>query len=161
MTSSSSSGAMPPRQHARQSPGPPTERRRPVRWCSTPRSSSLLPRSRRFRERSRRSWSGTTSAAFASISRARGPRIISLTLRPPTMATDDDEIEDEQLVLGDLLNHVLDKGVVIGGTVTISVADIDLIVLDLRLLLTSVETAVRRNIDRTLTQLTAGGAPST
>jgi len=48
------------------------------------------------------------------------------------MATDDDEIEDEQLVLGDLLNHVLDKGVVIGGTVTISVADIDLIVLDLR-----------------------------
>jgi hypothetical protein len=77
------------------------------------------------------------------------------------MATDDDEIEDEQLVLGDLLNHVLDKGVVIGGTVTISVADIDLIVLDLRLLLTSVETAVRRNIDRTLTQLTAGGAPST
>jgi len=65
------------------------------------------------------------------------------------------------LVLGDLLNHVLDKGVVIGGTVTISVADIDLIVLDLRLLLTSVETAVRRNIDRTLTQLTAGGAPST
>ena len=74
---------------------------------------------------------------------------------------DGDEIETEELVLGDLLNHVLDKGVVIGGTVTISVADIDLIVLDLRLLLTSVETAVRRNIDRTLTQLTAGGAPST
>ena len=74
---------------------------------------------------------------------------------------DDDEIETEELVLGDLLNHVLDKGVVIGGTVTISVADIDLVVLDLRLLLTSVETAVRRNIDRTLTQLTAGeGAPT-
>ena len=74
---------------------------------------------------------------------------------------DDDEIETEELVLGDLLNHVLDKGVVIGGTVTISVADIDLVVLDLRLLLTSVETAVRRNIDQTLTQLTAGeGAPT-
>jgi gas vesicle structural protein len=71
----------------------------------------------------------------------------------------DDEIDTEQLVLGDLLNHVLDKGVVIGGTVTISVADIDLLILDLRLLLTSVETAVRHNIDRTLNQLSAG--PST
>ena len=73
---------------------------------------------------------------------------------------DDDEIDTEELVLGDLLNHVLDKGVVIGGTVTISVADIDLLVLDLRVLLTSVETAVRRNIDRTLDQLTAGGGPT-
>ena len=65
------------------------------------------------------------------------------------MAADHDEIDTEQLVLGDLLNHVLDKGVVIGGTVTIAVADVDLLVLDLRLLLTSVETAVRREIDRT------------
>jgi len=76
------------------------------------------------------------------------------------MAPDDDEIETEELVLGDLLNHVLDKGVVIGGTVTISIADIDLLVLDLRLLLSSVETAVRRNIDQTLIQLTAGEVPS-
>ena len=73
---------------------------------------------------------------------------------------DDDEIETEELVLGDLLNHVLDKGVVIGGTVTISVADIDLVVLDLRLLLTSVETAVRRNVDQTLKTLTTAGGPS-
>lgn len=64
------------------------------------------------------------------------------------MVRDDDEISTEELVLGDLLNHVLDKGVVIGGTVTISVADIDLLVLDLRLLLTSVETAMRHEIDR-------------
>lgn len=77
------------------------------------------------------------------------------------MVHDDEEIDDEQLVLGDLLNHVLDKGVVIGGSVTISVADIDLLVLDLRLLLTSVETAIRRDIDRTLNQLTAGEGPST
>lgn len=68
----------------------------------------------------------------------------------------DDEIDAEQLVLGDLLNHVLDKGVVIGGTVTISVADIDLVVLDLRLLLTSVESAFRRGIDRTMRELTEG-----
>ena len=57
-----------------------------------------------------------------------------------------DELDDEQLVLGDLLNHVLDRGVVIGGTVTISIADVDLLVVDLRLVLTSVETAIRRSI---------------
>jgi hypothetical protein len=70
----------------------------------------------------------------------------------------DDEIDAEQLVLGDLLNHVLDKGVVIGGTVTIAVADIDLVVLDLRLLLTSVETAVRREIERTTERLLSRGS---
>lgn len=64
------------------------------------------------------------------------------------MTADDDEIDDRQLVLGDLLNHVLDKGLVIGGTVTISVADIDLLLVDLRVLLTSVETITRRGIER-------------
>lgn len=68
----------------------------------------------------------------------------------------DDEIDTEQLILGDLLNHVLDKGVVISGTVTISVADIDLVVLDLRLLLTSVESSLRRGIGRTMRELTEG-----
>ena len=58
------------------------------------------------------------------------------------MTHDNDEIDTEELVLGDLLNHVLDKGVVIGGTVTISIADIDLLLVDLRVLLTSVETMV-------------------
>ncbi len=56
----------------------------------------------------------------------------------------DDELESQQLVLGDLINHVLDKGVVIHGHVIISIADIDLLALDLRLLLTAVETAQRR-----------------
>lgn len=74
------------------------------------------------------------------------------------MAHDDDEIDTEKLVLGDLLNHVLDKGVVIGGTVTISVADVDLLVLDLRLLLTSIETTMRRSIDRTMRDLTEAGS---
>lgn len=59
------------------------------------------------------------------------------------MATDD-ELDEGQLVLGDLLNHVLDKGVVISGHVTISIADIDLVALDLRLLLSSVQTALAR-----------------
>lgn len=70
----------------------------------------------------------------------------------------DDEIDTEQLVLGDLLNHVLDKGVVIGGTVTIAVADIDLVLVDLRVLLTSVETAVRHEIDRATEGLLSRGS---
>ena len=56
---------------------------------------------------------------------------------------DERDLDSEQLVLGDLLNTVLDKGVVVGGTVTISIADIDLLQLDLRLLLASVESIVR------------------
>jgi gas vesicle structural protein len=72
------------------------------------------------------------------------------------MTHDDDEIDTEELVLGDLLNHVLDKGVVIGGSVTISIADIDLLILDLRLLLTSVETAMRRGVDQTMRSITSG-----
>jgi hypothetical protein len=71
------------------------------------------------------------------------------------MADDDDEIDVEQLVLGDLLNHVLDKGVVISGTVTVSIANIDLLLVDLRLLLTSVETSLRHGIDQTMQRLPA------
>jgi gas vesicle structural protein len=56
-----------------------------------------------------------------------------------------DELDGaEELVLGDLLNHVLDKGVVIQGNVTISIANIDLVQVDLRLMLSSVETIMRR-----------------
>ena len=69
------------------------------------------------------------------------------------MADDDDDVDLEQLVLGDLLNHVLDKGVVISGTVTVSIANIDLLLVDLRLLLTSVETSLRHGIDQTMNRL--------
>ena len=75
----------------------------------------------------------------------------------PRNSTEDDEIDTEQLVLGDLLNHVLDKGVVITGSVTISVADVDLLMVDLRLLLTSVETSIRHGIDRSVDQMLQGG----
>ena len=56
-----------------------------------------------------------------------------------------DEIADERLVLGELLNHVLDKGVVITGDVTISIADIDLMRVGLSLVLTAVETEAQRD----------------
>jgi len=52
--------------------------------------------------------------------------------------------EPEQLVLSDLVNRVLDKGVVISANVTISIADIDLIQLDLRLLISSVAALTKR-----------------
>ena len=51
---------------------------------------------------------------------------------------------DERVDLSDLLSHVLDKGVVLKGEVMLAVADIDLIRLDLGLLLSAVETAIRR-----------------
>src|SRR4051812_2971883 len=57
---------------------------------------------------------------------------------------DDEPLDGEQLVLGDLISRVLDKGLVISGQVTLSVADIDLVALDLRLVLSSVQTAIDR-----------------
>lgn len=49
--------------------------------------------------------------------------------------------EREQITLCEALDRILNKGVVISGEVTISVADVDLIYLGLRLILTSAETA--------------------
>ena len=56
----------------------------------------------------------------------------------------EDIFGEERVELADLLSHVLDKGVVLKGEVMLAVADIDLVRLDLGLLLTAVETAVRR-----------------
>jgi gas vesicle protein GvpA/GvpJ/GvpM family len=63
----------------------------------------------------------------------------------PAAATDltPESDEEEPLVLSDLLNRVLDKGVVISGEVTIAVAGVDLVRLDLRLLLVAVERLAR------------------
>ena len=51
---------------------------------------------------------------------------------------------DEPLVLSDLISRVLDKGVVLSGDVMISIADIDLIKLELHLLLSGVESTKSR-----------------
>lgn len=56
----------------------------------------------------------------------------------------DEVYEPEQLVLSDLINRVLDKGVVISSQITISVADVDLIHLDLRVLISAVATLHKR-----------------
>jgi hypothetical protein len=63
---------------------------------------------------------------------------------PDNLASDPrlaDMPEDERLSLLELLDRVLNTGVVIVGDVTVSVAGVDLIYLSLRALLTSVETA--------------------
>ena len=51
--------------------------------------------------------------------------------------------EDEELSLLETLDHVLDRGLVIAGEVTIAVAEIDLIFIGLNVLLGSVETVDR------------------
>jgi len=51
------------------------------------------------------------------------------------------KIEDERVTLLDALDKVLEKGVVINGDVAIRVADVDLIYLGLRILLTSISKA--------------------
>ncbi len=55
-----------------------------------------------------------------------------------------DDLEGEELVLTELVSRVLDRGVVLTGEVTISVAGIDLVELGLRLRLVSTETARRQ-----------------
>jgi len=47
--------------------------------------------------------------------------------------------EDEEISLVDLVDHVLNKGIVLVGEATIAIADIDLIFLGLNVVLASVE----------------------
>jgi len=57
--------------------------------------------------------------------------------------------KSKDVTLLELLDRILDKGVIISGDIMISVADVDLIYLGLRVLLSSVETINR-----------LGGAPN-
>ena len=49
--------------------------------------------------------------------------------------------ESERVSICEVLDRVLNKGVVVAGEVTISVADVDLLYLGVNLVLTSIETA--------------------
>ena len=51
--------------------------------------------------------------------------------------------KEREVTLLDLLDRILNKGVILWGDVTISVADVDLIYLGLKVMLTSVETSER------------------
>jgi gas vesicle structural protein len=50
--------------------------------------------------------------------------------------------ESQHVALVDLVNRLMDQGVVVSGELVISVADVDLLYLNLNLLLSSVETVL-------------------
>jgi hypothetical protein len=50
-------------------------------------------------------------------------------------------LREKKVALLDLLDRILDKGVILSGDITISVADVDLVYVGLKVLLSSVETA--------------------
>lgn len=74
--------------------------------------------------------------------------------RPPLVS--ELELDDTARVsLCEVLDRVLNKGVVVTGDVTISVADIDLIYLGLQIVLSSIET-LRQGSSRAAVELGAG-----
>ncbi len=58
-----------------------------------------------------------------------------------------------ELSLLDILDHVLNAGVVIHGSIVISLAGVDLVYLGLNVVLTSVETALRQRDPKTAGRL--------
>lgn len=67
-------------------------------------------------------------------------------------------IREREVSLLELLDRILDKGVVIAGDLVISVADIDLIYLGLKVILTSVETMEKHTARYSLSAM-AGASP--
>lgn len=51
---------------------------------------------------------------------------------------------DEEVSLLDILDHVLNAGVIVHGSIVISLAGVDLVYVGLNVVLTSVETALRQ-----------------
>jgi Gas vesicle protein len=65
----------------------------------------------------------------------------SLVARPPMRAA-----ADQDIALIDLLDRLLSGGVVLAGDITLAVADIDLVYVGLRALISSVATAERAGV---------------
>jgi hypothetical protein len=59
------------------------------------------------------------------------------------MATTPIPIDENEITLVEILDHVLNSGVVIQGSVVISLAGVDLVYLGVSAVLTSVETALK------------------
>jgi gas vesicle structural protein len=55
------------------------------------------------------------------------------------------QVLQQQVTLLELVDRVLNKGVVLSGDITLSVADVDLVYVGLRLLLSSVATLEEQN----------------
>ena len=83
---------------------------------------------------------------------------MSVTNNPNNQRIRDAELaldDTERVSLCEALDRVLNKGVVVAGDATISVADVDLIYLGLRIMLSSIETA-RHGSSRASVELGAG-----
>ena len=72
-------------------------------------------------------------------------------------ATRDDIARQREVALVDLVDRLLAGGVVIGGDITLSIADVDLVYVGLRALITSVATAEEHGMSLPA----AGGRPFT
>ena len=70
-----------------------------------------------------------------------GPLLISQDIKTMTGLVSTDVRRSNNVTLVDALDKVLEKGAVINGDIVISVADVDLVFLGLRLILTSVSKA--------------------
>ena len=66
---------------------------------------------------------------------------------------------EKDVTLLELLDRVLDKGVIVAGDLVVSVADVDLIYVGLRVLLSSVETMERLRGSGSPAQNSALGGP--
>ena len=66
---------------------------------------------------------------------------MSSTFDQVIVGGDVEKLEESELSLLETLDHVLNRGLVIAGEITISVADVDLIFVGLNVLVSSVETA--------------------
>lgn len=65
--------------------------------------------------------------------------------RPPRGPTEDRALAQRQVTLVELVDRILDKGVVITGDVRLAVADVDLVELRLQALLSSVVASERES----------------
>ena len=74
---------------------------------------------------------------------AHGRRITSAGFQAKMDKMNNAVVKSKEVTLLEILDRVLDKGVVISGDMVISVADVDLIYLGLKVLLSSVETIER------------------
>jgi hypothetical protein len=74
--------------------------------------------------------------------------------RPEIVLVGDDESAD--LTLLDLIDHVLNTGVIIRGNLVLSLAGVDLVYLGLDLIVSSVETALRHMAKSSLPPADAG-----
>jgi gas vesicle protein GvpA/GvpJ/GvpM family len=62
------------------------------------------------------------------------------------MATREEILRQREVALVDLVDRLLAGGVVIGGDITLTIADVDLVYVGLRALITSVATAEEKGI---------------